>query len=564
MKKLLLFVFCTLMFVLFANAQTIEKVEEFYYLVSPNAQYYAGSQEGASAYRYSLATKEENRIDPEGDLGFRTNAIANDGTVAGSYGWKAALWGKGDSYEYLPLPKEGLTELEKASNDAVVISADGKQIVVAMNADAPKTYYVYTKKEDGSYDMVKLPMPEKDPIYGMYAQWYGVRDMSLDGNTLIGFFLTDDSMRQLPLIWRRVDGVWSYEFFGLDVCLKKGMTIPPYPYDKIYIDEVGDEVLPYDVWDEWKTAQYEAESGYYYQAKGMSMSGNGRYVALDMGIQLEGEMYGRIYAAAYDLEKDTVVVFQDIQNSTSLSVNDNGEVIVATPKTDSFRWSYVVSINEPSKPQTLTEWVKVRTDGAIDLANYMTYQLEEEFVVVEGTAYWAKEGEGLVTYMWDYFGTGMFESFFVTFNGSFMEDDNEGEDITEEEVYGLYVASENPEMGGVKIILVAEAIEGFEFDGWSDGNIENPRTIILSEDTELYAYFRMAQGENPVDTETSKISVAEVCSRDGMLYVEGAESDYHVLDMAGRLIYSGRESALNLPRGVYLVTIAGEVEKVVI
>ena len=290
---------------------------------------------------------------------------------AGSYGFKAALWVEENNYEYLPLP-EGLSELEEATNDAVAISTDARQIVVAMNADAPKSYYVYTLKEDGLYDMVKLPMPEKDPIYGMYAQWIGVKDMSLDGNTLIGFFLTDDGMRQLPMIWRRVDGVWSYEFFGLDVCLKEGKTIPPYPYDQITLDGDGDEVLPYEVWEEWTTAQYEAETGYYYQMKGSSVSGNGRYVGLNMGIQLPGEDYGIIYAAAYDLEKDTVVVFQEIQNATSLSVNNSGEVIVATPSADSFRWSYVVSINEPTKPQTLTEWVKVRTEGAINLADHMT------------------------------------------------------------------------------------------------------------------------------------------------------------------------------------------------
>ena len=140
----------TLMLVLFANAQAVEKVEGFYYLVSPNAQYYAGAQEGSSAFRYSLATKEENRIDPEGDFGFKTNAIANDGTVAGSYAFKAALWVEGNNYEYLPLP-EGLSELELATNDAVAISADAKQIVVAMNADAPKNYFVYGESKGVGY-----------------------------------------------------------------------------------------------------------------------------------------------------------------------------------------------------------------------------------------------------------------------------------------------------------------------------------------------------------------------------------------------------------------------------
>ena len=402
-----------LMFVLMGHSQAIAWTEGYYYLVSPNAQYYAGAQEGSGAYRYNFDTKEVNSIDPEGDFGFKTNAIANDGTVAGSYGWKAALWVEGNDYELLPMP-EGLTELELATNDAVAISADAKQVVVAFNADGPKTYYVYTEKEDGSYDMVKLPMPEKDPIYSMYAQWYGVKDMSLDGNTLVGFLITDDGQRQLPLVWRKKDGVWSYEFFGLNFCLKEGKTVPPYPYEWMIEDpETGELELPYQVWEEWTTAQYEAESGYYYQMKGVMMSGNGRYVALNMGIQLEGEQYGTIYAAVYDLEKDTVVVFKEIQNSTSLSVNDKGEVIVATPTADSFRWSYVVSMDAPNKAQTLTDWLKNRTSGAIDLAKYMTYQLESEMVVAEGTAYFAKEGNGLVTYMYDVFGEGNFESFFI-------------------------------------------------------------------------------------------------------------------------------------------------------
>ncbi len=418
MKRIYLSIIA-LMFVLMGHSQAIAWTEGYYYLVSPNAKYYAGAQEGSGAYRYNFDTKEVNSIDPESDFGFKVNGIANDGTIAGSYGWKAALWVEGNDYELLPMP-EGLTELELATNDAVAISADGKQVVVAFNADGPKTYYVYTEKEDGSYDMVKLPMPEKDPIYSMYAQWYGVKDMSLDGNTLVGFFMTDDGQRQLPLIWRKKDGVWSYEFFGLDICLKEGKTVPPYPYEWMDEDpETGDMVLPYEVLEDWLNSQYEAESGYYYQMRGVMMSGNGRYVALNMGIQLDGEMYGNIYAAVYDLEKDTVVVFKDIKDATSatsLSVNDKGEVTVGTPSKDSFRWGYVVSIDAPSKPQTLTEWLKNQTNGVIDLAKYMTYPFDEEgesSVVAEGTAYFAKEGNGLVTYMYDVFGEGNFESFFI-------------------------------------------------------------------------------------------------------------------------------------------------------
>ena len=136
--------------------------------------------------------------------------------------------------------------------------------------------------------------------------------------------------------------------------------------------------------------------------------------------------------------------------------------------------------------------------------------------------------------------------------------------IFELEEYALYATSASPELGYVKHTIEAIAIEGFEFDRWSDDNTDNPRTIILTEDTKLYAYFRMAQGGNPVDIETSKISSVNVYANGGVLYVEGATSDYHVLDAAGRLVYSGNQTVLTLPRGIYLVTINGEVEKIVL
>lgn len=415
MKKFTLFV-VALMVSVVALAQSIDykKDGDYYYLVSPNARYYAGSQQGATAYIYDADTKQVVSFNPTGEFGFKTNAISNLGVVAGSSEFKAVLMQADGSFDYLPLP-EGLTELEENSNDAVAISPDGDRIVVAFNADAPQTYYVYTKNESG-YDMVKLPMPEKDPIYGMYAQWFAVTDMSVDGNTLVGLFLTDDGMRQLPLIWRNVDGEWTYEFFGTDVCLKEGKTIPPYPYDEMIIDADGDSSLPYEVWEEWTTAQYEAETGYYYQLKGSKISANAKYVAMNVAIQLEGEEYATVYGAVYDMVADTLVLFSTMSNATSLSVNNEGEVIVATPAMEEFRWSFVISAAEPTKPQTLTDWVKAHTNGAIDLAQYMEYELPEGSSVAEGTAYWAKEGNGLVTYQVNVLGTGLYESFFLRFD----------------------------------------------------------------------------------------------------------------------------------------------------
>ena len=130
--------------------------------------------------------------------------------------------------------------------------------------------------------------------------------------------------------------------------------------------------------------------------------------------------------------------------------------------------------------------------------------------------------------------------------------------------YTLIAHSYSPNMGGVKITLTAEPIKGFEFVGWSDGSTENPYEFYITENTELYAYFQITQGETPVDLETSKISSANIYTTNGTLHIEGTTTDYHILDAAGRLIYSGNASTLTLPRGIYLVTMGGEVEKIVL
>ncbi len=124
----------------------------------------------------------------------------------------------------------------------------------------------------------------------------------------------------------------------------------------------------------------------------------------------------------------------------------------------------------------------------------------------------------------------------------------------------IFIAESADEtQGTVKVMIVAEAIEGFEFSHWSDGNTENPRIVSLDADVELYAYFKAS-----TDVENSRITSAVVYSNNGVLYVDGAEADYHVLDAAGRLVYSGSDAALALPRGVYVVVVGDEVEKVVL
>ncbi len=130
----------------------------------------------------------------------------------------------------------------------------------------------------------------------------------------------------------------------------------------------------------------------------------------------------------------------------------------------------------------------------------------------------------------------------------------------EVETFTITTAAAVPSMGGVKVTLTAEPIEGLVFDHWSDGNTENPRTLTLTEDIELYAYFKVGE----TNLETSKISSANIYTTNGTLHIEGATDGYHILDAAGRLIYSGNATTLTLPRGIYLITMGGEVEKIVL
>ena len=131
------------------------------------------------------------------------------------------------------------------------------------------------------------------------------------------------------------------------------------------------------------------------------------------------------------------------------------------------------------------------------------------------------------------------------------------------ETFNVVAASGEPDRGRVKVILVAEPIEGFEFSHWSDDNTDNPRAFYPDGNLEVYAYFKIASS-TPTNVENTQITSAKVYGANGTLHVEGADTNYYVLDAAGKLMYAGRQETITLPTGVYLVTIAGEIQKVVL
>ncbi|MBR5188689.1 MAG: InlB B-repeat-containing protein, partial [Paludibacteraceae bacterium] len=110
--------------------------------------------------------------------------------------------------------------------------------------------------------------------------------------------------------------------------------------------------------------------------------------------------------------------------------------------------------------------------------------------------------------------------------------------------------------------IAATPNEGYHFVKWSDGDTSAIRTIIVVSDLTLTAEF----AQNSIGTELNVVdeSDVKVYTRDNMLYIEGVETNYYLFDASGRLVYTGSQSILSLPRGVYIIVSDGKSQKVVL
>ena len=77
-------------------------------------------------------------------------------------------------------------------------------------------------------------------------------------------------------------------------------------------------------------------------------------------------------------------------------------------------------------------------------------------------------------------------------------------------------------------------------------------------------FINVVESGEDTSIENAENANVAIYSVGGVLYVDGLSADYQVFDVNGRLVYSGRDTQLSLPRGVYVVVVGGEVEKVVI
>jgi hypothetical protein len=92
------------------------------------------------------------------------------------------------------------------------------------------------------------------------------------------------------------------------------------------------------------------------------------------------------------------------------------------------------------------------------------------------------------------------------------------------------------------------------------------RTILFEDDATLGTlsepYIIQIGEETAIDNTT--ITSANVYAHNGQLVVEGADVNYVVYDAVGRIIYTGSAHSISLPRGVYMVHLGGETQKVVL
>ena len=143
--------------------------------------------------------------------------------------------------------------------------------------------------------------------------------------------------------------------------------------------------------------------------------------------------------------------------------------------------------------------------------------------------------------------------------------------IQEDLVYDFSATSSNPARGTVTIVteptcdyreaqVQANAYHGYHFDHWSDGNTDNPRYIVVLQDTHLVAFFASDNGEDE-DVEEVVENRVKCYQQSGQIVVEGTEgNNVMVYDLYGRVLATKRNEGsllwFDVPAtGTYLIRI---------
>lgn len=434
MKKIYSII-CTLCIVNCAliQAQSIEIMREgaAFAMISPNSKYIAGNISDYAVY-YGLESKVAKTLEGEmlDDGGCFVWDLNDLGQLAVDWKKQAAIWTETDGYVMLPHP-EGLTKDKYAYNAARCITNDGKTIVLSFGQQPVVSIFVYTLQEDGTYTMVELPMPTEDPIFHQVPQIVAPVGINEEATRIMGRYRIDTGLEELPFAWEKDEnGKWNIRWVALNFIVKGGETDAVYPgefeFDGSNFDvESREWQEEYDkayeeyeqLWLDYEATLRASATGYYYNAKGslsgMRMSRNGKYA----NAQISYEQTGLTYPAVIDIDADTVYVFTCRPGGGCLSVTNDGVISISAVLSD-FSWTYVSSIANPNVDMTLTEYTVQRTNGAINLADYMTYETPNGEQLAEGTATLSCSGNGFVSWQYNGFGDNMrYETIVVKYDG---------------------------------------------------------------------------------------------------------------------------------------------------
>ena len=430
MRKLLLFVFCVL--ALGLNAQTIDVLLDggTFSVISPNGEYLAGNMEDAAVY-YNVLTKKIVALEGEvqDDGGCFVWDMNDKGQLAVDWKMTAAIWSEADEFEILPYP-EGLTSKEKRYSAARCISNDGKYVVVSFGTPTI-SIYLYTLGEDGIYTMEKMALPEIDPIYNQIPQYIAPCGMTDDGNRILCRYRVESAEFELPFVIERTSAGenWSIRWIAPEFIVEGGKTNAEFygaefEFDGDPFEDPEGFEAAYNEWLQNRENYYATidavSTGYFYEGikgdlSGLAMSKNGKYAKMQISYEDVNDVVSS-YPCVIDLETEQVYVFTCLADACCLSVTNDGLVSLGTPRVDYFRYAHISSIADPTKSQTLTEWTKGKTNGKINLADYMTYETYEGTKVAEGSAILFADGSGFMTYQYNGFGDNQrYETYIVNF-----------------------------------------------------------------------------------------------------------------------------------------------------
>lgn len=122
--------------------------------------------------------------------------------------------------------------------------------------------------------------------------------------------------------------------------------------------------------------------------------------------------------------------------------------------------------------------------------------------------------------------------------------------VITQQTYCITAYADDPATGHVEMTVTLTAVpeNGYQFSHWQDGNTENPRTITVTEDTTMVAYFVALTGVDGAAIPQTNIYVSDGCIR-----VDGALGRTVCLyDVTGRLLLVDRQG-----KGVYPVPATG-------